>query len=333
MAVYELPAEERWPAGLARVIEAYMQGKDIKRQRALEEQQTAAAQKEALLKQQKTESDIAMKKAYMNLLKGLGGGGRPEGPSQGGYDAMPGLEGGGARVSGWGPSGPRVEFQKPRTAEELIDALVKLKKSVGEISKDDPKYQLARKIMLNLESQLAKLQGMEVKRTPGEKKSLFGIDSLWPDVPEKSELVPIGPQPRKRVESREIGPQLPRRTPSNLSVGEEVDDLIRTGKAGVMGRMDARARRPQAKTRKGPMVGKRLETTKYAAGQKPSPNTPLERPPAPKDASEAKDYAKVMNVWFYMATNVQYSVYEALEAGLTWKEIATADDIKNYLKY
>lgn len=116
MAVYNLPPDEGWPTGLAKVIQSYMQGREIDRQRKLQERQTAATEKEALQRQAKTEADTARIKMITAIMRRYAGGGQQQGATggygvtggkigppeeSGGLDVMPGLE-----LDRFGPSGP-----------------------------------------------------------------------------------------------------------------------------------------------------------------------------------------------------------------------------------
>jgi hypothetical protein len=320
MAMYNLPADEKWPQQLGRVIQSYMQGQEIKRQRQLQQAQMLMLAQKQQQAQQKNEADIAMKRVYMQLLERMGGGGQPQADDS----VMPGLEGG-ARVSGWGPSGPRVEFPKQKTQMDIIRDIAAIAAQTAKLPEGSPQKQLAESTMKRLREQLADMQGQEIRETPEvPPKSLLGIDIPYTGTPAKTEVVPKGTvrlAPRKKVQSKTVQPK-------------KIGHLEGAG-VGSIGSELKKAYFPQ-----GTFIDKPYKRTHPPAPKKPvrftgkptATGKTIKAPPPPKDPKERESWDRVMYVYFKLPTSVQYTVWQGYQGGLTWKQIAESDDLAKYLK-
>jgi hypothetical protein len=317
-----------------------MQGQEIKRQRQLQQAQMLMLAQKQQQAQQKNEADIAMKRVYMQLLERMGGGGQPQADDS----VMPGLEGGGARVSGWGPSGPRVEFQKQKTPQELIAAIAKIASHKDEFDEGSPQRVLADQAMKSLQEQLMKAQGMTQTgeapetRYRGTSLPLIGgknwfTDLLAKDKPDTRKIVPIGersqgplrpsekPTPRKKVKSKVVQPK-------------KIGHLEGAG-VGSIGSELKKAYFPQ-----GTFIDKPYKRTHPPAPKKPvrftgkptATGKTIKAPPPPKDPKERESWDRVMYVYFKLPTSVQYTIWQGYQGGLTWKQIAESDDLAKYLK-
>ena len=128
------------------------------------------------------------------------------------------------------------------------------------------------------------------------------------------------------------GVDVPMRPPSQLSIPEEVDDLIKTGKAGVMGRAQPQTRKqPGLLSRQG--MGEAAEGIKalIKGGHKGREGVKY-LPPEPTKPEEYEAYNKVRTIWYKMPLSVQLDVWAALEAGVTWDEILGSSDGQKYMK-
>jgi hypothetical protein len=309
MAMYDLQPDVKWPQQLGRVIQSYAQGQEVKRQRDMQQQAIILAAIKEQRERQKAEADIKMKEAYMTLLNNLGGGGRKEGPPTD-SSVLSGLESKpGARVSGWGPGGPRISFDQQRTPEELIATIAKIAAHKADFEEGSPQRDLSDKALTDLQSQLAKTQGMEVRETPG--MEVF----MGRDIPPKKEVVP---------ESTPYGPR-PRPTG-------------RLGKAGV-GNLGSELKKAYFPS--GSLIDKprpkvapaEPKMWDFDPKRKPDGKAFLKMPPPPKDSQERTEYDKVMTIWFRLPTSVQWDIWNYTQSGqLTFAEVLQlqSDEVKRY---
>ncbi len=358
--MYNLPADVKWPQQLGNVIRSYQMGQMIKQQREQEQAQMLLAAMKEQRESEKAAADIQMKQAYMALLKSLGGQGREEGPPTD-ESVLPGMGAPSARVSGWGPGGPRVEFEKPRTTEELVEAIANIAAKRKNMVEGSPEDKLAEKVLRTLEEQLAERQGMEIKETPEVfPKSVLGIDIPYTGSPAKRELVPKGSvsnlpapaesalrnalpmadkwlgQPPQMSDLDYAGIRKPAaraKKGSFRSLGptaEMLKGIYGAGKSLAKGRPAAKTmpQKPPAGP-KGPMPNMNHP---FVKGRPPAPEEALTWPPEPKDTSQKVYYDEVMRVWYSMPSELEYLIYMALDKGSTWKEIAETKEVAHYLK-